>query len=123
MRWLVLALVTILGCGCVSSPTTAPNTATAPGAIVLSEIDRVTIEAAVRAYKPDLPATSTFRTMAARRAKDGIVTACGYVDAGTGDEPYVGLLADGAFTVNALGGTQDEIIAIQSQCGKKGIHI
>jgi len=128
MKSPILASVAVLLCGCMSSPsTTAPKTSTTPGSpsapVVLTEMDRATIEAAVRSYKLDLPATATFRTMTARRAGDGRVTACGYVNAGTGDKPYVGILGDGGYTVTALGGTREEVIAIQSECGRKGINI
>jgi hypothetical protein len=90
--------------------------------VTLTDADRAAVEAAVRAAIPG-GAGATFRTMIATQGPDGVVTLCGYVNALSGDKPYIGTLADEAFTMARIGGTDEEIIAVHGQCGKKGIHI
>ena len=90
--------------------------------VTLTDADRTAIEAGVRAAVGNV-ASAAFRTMIATKGADGTVTACGYVNTGDGDKPYVGTLAGGAFTVTGRGGTAEETIATHSACGRKGIHI
>jgi hypothetical protein len=90
--------------------------------VTLTDADRAAVEAGVRAAIPG-GTGATFRTMIATRGPDGVVTLCGYVNALSGDKPYIGTLAEGAFTMARVGGTNDEIIAVHGECGKKGIHI
>ena len=112
--------------GCMSStpPPSAPpppTTAARNEPVTLTDADRGAIEAGVRTA---LGSTSaTFRTMIATKGADGVVTACGYVNAGSGDTPYVGTLTGGAFTMTRKGGTAEETIATHTACGQKGIHI
>jgi hypothetical protein len=90
--------------------------------VTLSDADRAAVEAGVRAAIPG-GAGATFRTMIATQGPDGVVTLCGYVNALSGDKPYIGTLSGGAFTMARVGGTDAEIIAVHAACGKKGIHI
>jgi hypothetical protein len=113
--------------GCVSSspPPSAPppqSMATRNDPVTLTDADRAAIETGVRAALGGA-AGATFRTMIATKGADGVVTACGYVNTGSGDKPYIGTLAGGAFTMTGKGGTTEETIATQSACSRKGVHI
>jgi hypothetical protein len=118
---------TVLLAGCMSSsqPPSAPPPPTMAARndpVMLTDADRAAIETGVRAALGNA-GNATFRTMIATKGADGIVTACGYVDTGGGDKPYVGTLAGGAFTMTRKGGTAEETIATHTACGHKGIHI
>jgi hypothetical protein len=115
--------------GCVGS---APKPAAPPPPVVgagtvgtpfsLTDADRAAIEAGVRAHLNN-PATAAFRTMTATITAEGTVTACGYVNTGTGDKPYIGTMVSPGFTVSGYGGTREEIIAVQASCSQHRIHI
>jgi hypothetical protein len=49
--------------------------------------------------------------------------ACGYVNAGSGDTPYVGTLTPTAFTVTGMGGTPERTSAVQAECQARRIYI
>lgn len=117
----------LLLAGCVSSPPQAaapppPVMSTRNTPMTLTDANRTAIEAGVRAALGN-PANATFRTMIATKGSDGIVTACGYVNTGSGDKPYVGTLSAAGFTMTGKGGTVDETIATQTACSNKGVHI
>ena len=115
--------------GCTSSSPPPPSSAPPPPTmttgrnepVTLTDTDRAAIETGVRTAIGS--PTATFRTMIATKGGDGVVTACGYVNAGSGDTPYVGTLRDGAFTMTRKGGTPEETIATHTACGQKGVHI
>ena len=114
--------------GCVSNgppPASAPpppvmSTRNTP--VTLTDANRTAIEAGVRTALGN-PANATFRTMIATKAGDGVVTACGYVNTGGGDKPYIGTLSDTGFAMTGKGGTAEETIATQTACSNKGVHI
>ena len=119
----------LLMAGCVSSegppPAAAPPppvTSTRNDPVTLTDANRTTIEAGVRAALGN-PANAAFRTMIATRGSDGVVTVCGYFNAGSGDKPYIGTLSDAGFAVTGKGGTDAETIATHTACGRRGIHI
>ena len=90
--------------------------------MTLTDADRAQVEAGVRAALTG-GANATLRTMIATKGGDGVVTLCGYVNAGAGDKPYVGTLSAAGFAVSAIAASNDEIIAVHASCGQKGIHI
>jgi hypothetical protein len=122
--WLLLLLA---AAACTSTPqapkpAASPATAGASGtAVTLTDADRGTIEAAVRA-RAGQPSAS-FRTMIAQRDAGGAVTVCGYVNPGAGDTPFVGTLVEGGFIVTDLGGPAERTIAVQQACHRLGIYI
>ena len=116
----------VLLAGCVSSspPPSAPPPPITTGRnapVTLTDADRAAIETGMRAALGS--ANATFRTMIATSSVDGTVTACGYVNSGSGDTPYIGTLTGGVFTMTRKGGTAEETIATHTACGQKGIHI
>jgi hypothetical protein len=116
----------LLIAGCVSSPPAVapppPVMSTRNTPVTLTDANRKAIETGVRAALGN-PANATFRTMIATKGSDGVVTACGYVNTGSGDKPYIGTLADAGFTMTGKGGTAEETIATQTACSNKGVHI
>jgi hypothetical protein len=127
MKRNLAAGLALLLAGCVSSPPPAaapppPVTSTRNDPVTLTDADRKAIETGVRAALGN-PPSATFRTMIATKGSDGIVTACGYVNTGSGDKPYIGTLSDAGFTMTGKGGTTEETIATQTACGHKGVHI
>lgn len=123
---IVLALA-LVATGCATSepkPAAPPPAARAgvPQPHTLTDADRAAIEAGTRAYLQN-PASATFRTMLATKGTDGAVTACGYVNLGTGDKPYIGTLAGGAFTVTGMGGATADTIAVQQRCQSSRVYI
>ena len=128
MKANVAACLVVLVAGCTSSsPTPPPSTQFIPPSqavshvpVTLTDADRAAIEAGVRAM---LSGNASFRTMVATRSADGTVTACGFVNAGAGDKPYVGTLAGGSFAMTAMGGSEAETIAVNTACSQRGIHI
>lgn len=119
---LLLALVS----GCSSSGQNPPAAAApAPrgpgGEVKLSDADRASVETAVRASLGQ--PSASFRTMIGHRDPNGVVTVCGYFNAGSGDTPFVGTLGAGTFSVSDLGGTSERTIAVQSACHGRGIYI
>jgi hypothetical protein len=121
ITWLLLLLAVA---SCTSTPQTpkpaASATAGAAGAaITLTDADRAAVESAVRAR---LTPTATIRTMIAQRDAGG-VTVCGYVNSGSGDTPFIGMLVEGAFIVTDLGGPTERTIAVQKACHGRGIYI
>lgn len=123
---IVLALA-LIGAGCATSemkPTSppAPRTGGVPQPYTVTDADRAAIEAGTRAYLQN-PANATFRTMLATTGTDGAVTACGYVNLGAGDKPYIGTLAGGAFTVTGMGGATADTIAVQQRCQSSRVYI
>jgi hypothetical protein len=134
MKSISVAALAVLMSGCVSAPPTptptpATTTSTAAAPVVLSDADRAAIEAGTRASLPNAPADATFRTMTATRGSDGVVTACGYVNAkdssggNTGDKPFIGVMTGAGFSVTAMGGSDAETIAVQAQCARHRINI
>jgi hypothetical protein len=126
MKKISALLLLLAAAACTSTPP-APKPA-APGApraagteITLTDAERSTIEAAVRARagQPSAP----FRTIIAQRDPGGSVTVCGYFNPGSGDTPFVGTLSEGAFIVTDVGGTPERTIAVQKACHGVGIYI
>ena len=114
----------LAGCMSSSPPPSAPPPPSMTGRnepVTLSDADRAAIETGVRSALGS--PTATFRTMIATKGGDGVVTACGYVNTGSGDTPYIGSFSGGAFTMTRKGGTAEETIATQTACGQKSIHI
>jgi hypothetical protein len=127
MKRSVAASIVLVLAGCVSSspPAAAPPPPIMTGRnnpVTLSDANRAAIESGVRAALGN-PANATFRTMIATKGPDGVVTACGYVNTGSGDKPYVGTLSDAGFAMTGKGGTDAETIATQTACSQKGVHI
>lgn len=129
MKPIVASVVVVLLAGCTSTP--PPSSAPVappvlrPGTLnTLSDADRATIEAGVRAYLQD-DGSATFRTMISTKSREGVVSVCGYVNAKTnpGDKPYLGTLTPGSFIVSSMGTGTPEVIAVQSTCGRLGINI
>jgi hypothetical protein len=121
------ALLLLLAAAACTSTPQASNTASParPGGgaaeIQLTDAERSTIEAAVRARagQPSAP----FRTIIAQRDRGGSVTVCGYFNPGTGDTPFVGTLSEGAFIVSDVGGPTERTVAVQKACHGSGIYI
>jgi len=120
-----LLLLAALG-ACTSTPQTPKPAAssaagTAAAEVPLTDAERSTIEAAVRARagQPSAP----FRTIIAQRDRGGSVTVCGYFNPGSGDTPFVGTLSSGAFIVTDVGGAPERTIATQKACHGAGIYI
>lgn len=126
MKSILAAALAVLMSGCVSSATPPKPATPASGPnmpVTLSESERATVEAGTRASLQGASASATFRTMTATKAPDGVVTACGYVDAGNGDKPYIGILTSAGFTVTGMGGADADTIVVQAACSRLGIHI
>lgn len=126
MKTIPVFLLLLAAAACTSTPQTPkPAASAAPGAagneVPLTDAERGTIEAAVRARagQPSAP----FRTVIAQRDRGGSVTVCGYFNPGTGDTPFVGTLSEGAFIVTDVGGTPERTIAVQKACHGSGIYI
>lgn len=120
------AILLLAGCTSTSPPPTKPA-AYSPRygtntPLTLTDADRAAVEAGTRAALANPPGAS-FRTMAATRAPDGVVTVCGYVNTGSGDKPYVGTLSGGAYTMTGHGASDAEIVSVQAACAQKGAHI
>ena len=118
------ALLLLALAACTSTPQTPKpaSTATAGAAgVTITDTERGTIEAAVRA-RAGQPSAS-FRTIIAQRDPGGSVTVCGYFNPGSGDTPFVGTLSEGAFIVTDVGGPTERTIAVQKACHGVGIYI
>lgn len=104
-----------------SKPASQVRAGGAAAEIALTDAERSTIEAAVRARagQPSAP----FRTIIAQRDRGGSVTVCGYFNPGSGDTPFVGTLSEGAFIVSDIGGPTERTIAVQKACHGSGIYI
>jgi hypothetical protein len=123
--WIAVAAALALSACTSTQPPAAPPPPVNTGGntpVTLSDADRAAIEAGTRAALGG-GANATFRTMIATRGGDGVVTACGYVNTGSGDRPYIGVLGAAGFSVTSISSTKDEIIAVQGACSKKGVHI
>ncbi|MEP9388359.1 hypothetical protein [Mesorhizobium sp. KR9-304] len=121
MRKIPALLVLLAVASCTSTPQApkpAPSTA-AGAAVTLTDADRAAVEGALRAR---LTPTATIRTMIAQSDAGG-VTVCGYVNSGSGDTPFIGMLVEGAFIVTDLGGPTERTIAVQKACHGRGIYI
>jgi hypothetical protein len=126
MRKIPVLLLLLAVASCTSTPQTPrPATSAAPGAsassLPLTDAERGTIEAAVRA-RAGQPSAS-FRTIIAQRDPGGSVTVCGYFNPGSGDTPFVGTLSEGAFIVSDVGGPTERTVAVQKACHGVGIYI
>jgi hypothetical protein len=126
MKKIPVLLLLLAVAACTStSQTPKPASSAAPGTaaaeVPLTDAERATVEAAVRARigQPSAP----FRTIIAQRDRGGSVTVCGYFNPGSGDTPFVGTLSEGAFMVTDVGGTPDRTIATQKACHAVGIYI
>ena len=125
MKKMPALLLLLAAAACTSSPQASKPSATgasgAGSSVTLTDTDRGTIEAAVRA-RAGQP-SATFRTMIAQRDAGGAVTVCGYVNPGAGDTPFIGTLVEGGFIVTDLGGPAERTIAVQQACHGRGIYI
>jgi hypothetical protein len=127
MRKIPALLLLLAVASCTSSGSQAPKAASpaTPGVaatgITLTDAERSTIEAAVRA-RAGQPA-ATFRTIIAQKDLSGSVTVCGYFNPGAGDTPFVGTLSEGAFIVTDVGGSPERTSAVQKSCHGSGIYI
>ena len=125
MKKMPALLLLLAAAACTSAPQASKPSATggsgAGSSVTLTDTDRGTIEAAVRA-RAGQPA-ATFRTMIAQRDAGGAVMVCGYVNPGTGDTPFIGTLVEGGFIVTDLGGPAERTIAVQQACHGRGIYI
>lgn len=123
----IAALSLLLAVAACTSTKEAPKTAApaTPGvagtSMTLTDAERSTIEAAVRA-RAGQP-SATFRTIIAQKDQSGSVTVCGYFNPGAGDTPFVGTLSEGAFVVTDVGGTPERTSAVQKACHGSGIYI
>ncbi len=105
-----------------SQNTPAPASSRGPaGEVALSPSDRTAVETSVRTSLGQ--PSASFRTMIGQRDATGVVTVCGYFNAGSGDTPFIGTLGGGSFTVSNLGGTAEQTIAVQSACHGRGIYV
>ena len=121
MRKIPALLLLLAVTSCTSTPQApkpAPSTA-AGAAVTLTDTDRAAVESALRTR---LTATATIRTMIAQRDAGG-VTVCGYVNSGSGDTPFIGMLVESAFIVTDLGGPTERTIAVQKACHGRGIYL
>ena len=118
---LLLAVAACTSTSQTSKPASSAAAGTAAAEVPLTDADRATVEAAVRARigQPSAP----FRTIIAQRDRGGSVTVCGYFNPGSGDTPFVGTLSEGAFMVTDVGGTPERTIATQKACHGVGIYI
>ncbi len=126
MKSVPAAVLLALVSGCVSSqpaPPASPIASTANTPHALSDTEKATIEAGVRASQPDIPAGAAFRTITATKGTNGITTACGYVGTSQGEKPFVGILGGTGFAMTGIGGAAEETIAVQASCSRMGIHI
>ena len=126
MKSIPAALLLVIVSGCVSSPPPPPASPIASKAntpYTLTDADKAAVEAGMRASRPDLPAGASFRTITATKGSDGVVSACGYVGTSAGEKPFIGVLSGTTFTMNGIGGAAAETIAVQTWCGRMGIHI
>jgi hypothetical protein len=119
----LLLLLSVAACSSTQGPSNvATPAATSVGASVsLSDAERAAVETAVRTRLAN--DTATFRTMIGQRDPNQRVVVCGYVNPGSGDTPFVGELAGGAFTVTDIGGPTERTIAVQKACHGRGIYI
>lgn len=118
-------LLLLAAAACSSTPQASKPASVMPGvsasSVTLTDAERGTIEAAVRA-RAGQP-SATFRTMIAQRDAGGAVMVCGYFNPGAGDTPFVGLLSEGAFIVSDIGGPTERTAAVQKACHGAGIYI
>lgn len=125
MRKIPALLLVLAVAACTSTPQTpkpaAPGPVGAP--LQLTDAERATVEAGVRAMLTGNQAGATFRTMTAAKGADGVTRACGYFNTGGSDTPYIGTLAGTVFTVTDMGGTQERTIAVQQACQSHRIYI
>lgn len=117
---LLLAVAACSSTGQTPKPA-APATPGGGASLSLTDAERSTIEAAVRA-RAGQP-SATFRTVIAQKDLGGSVTVCGYFNPGSGDTPFVGTLSEGAFIVTDVGGQPERTIAVQKACHGSGIYI
>jgi hypothetical protein len=125
MKAVLAAGLALLVSGCVSTPpkqTTSQFTTGRNEPVALSDADRAAVETGVRAALNGA-GNPAFRTMIATKDEDGVVTLCGYVNAGPGDKPYVGVLTSAGFSVTGMGGSDADTIATHAACSHKGVHI
>lgn len=75
------------------------------------------------------PESARFGTMRAASNSKGDVSVCGYVNGRnslggyTGDQPFVGMIALGAFHVTSIGATFAEQMAVKEVCRNHGISL
>lgn len=125
MKKIAAILLPLALAACSSSSQQPPNAgakATGPGMqVTLTETDRMQVQTAVKARIAN--ESATFRTMLAQRSPDGTTMVCGYVNAGSGDTPFVGSLGGGSFSVSDIGGPTERTIAVQQTCHGRGIYL
>lgn len=100
-----------------ASPSRPPASGTV---LTLTDAQRSQIQSAVRARIGNEAAT--FRTIIAQRDANDAITVCGYVNPGTGDAPFIGMLGSDGFTVADVGGTTERTLAVQHACHARGIY-
>lgn len=127
MKRIPALLLAALAVSCSSTSQTPPQ-GSSPGAtsgsdtqITLSEAERTQVQSAVRTRLGNEQAT--FRTMIAQRDSSNAVTVCGYVNPGSGDTPFIGMLSGGTFSLSDIGGPTERTIAVQHACHGRGIYI
>lgn len=124
LKTVTLSLLLAVAACSSTGQTPKPASPATPGggaSLSLTDAERSTIEAAVRA-RAGQP-SATFRTVIAQRDLGGSVTVCGYFNPGSGDTPFVGTLSEGAFIVTDVGGPPERTIAVQKACHGSGIYI
>lgn len=129
MRRAIFLLLIGLAAGCTSTPPPAKqakSTSVAPA--TLSDADRAIVERDTLAALPDV-SNASFRTISASKGSSGTMTVCGYINvvasSGTssGDKPFIGVLSGGEFRLSAMGGSEEETIAVQTECVQNRVYI
>ncbi|MBA5777101.1 hypothetical protein H2509_08160 [Stappia sp. F7233] len=109
--------------GCQSTATSAPPEVHEPYELSSAQIS--TIHAAVRGVLKD-PESARFGEIVAASNSEGVVSACGWVNAKnsyggyTGDKPFLGVLTKGGFVPVSVGGTSNETAATLRVCARQG---
>jgi len=119
--FMLFALAACSSTGNTPKPASSASPGAAGSSVQLTDADRAAVETAVRAQLGQPGAT--FRTMIAQRDPGNAVVVCGYVNPGSGDTPFVGMLSGSAFTVSDIGGPTERTVAVQKACHGRGIYI
>ncbi|MBC2858764.1 hypothetical protein [Stappia sp. 28M-7] len=94
----------------------------------LSAAETTAIHDGVRRVLKD-PESARFGTIVAGANADGVVTACGWVNAKnsfggyTGEKPFLGILTDGGFVTAAVGGDSTDVAVTMTMCSRSGLML
>lgn len=117
-------VVLLLAGGCQTQP--APQEVYTSTDLTSAQIQAV--HTGVRGALKD-PESARFGSIVAGTNADGVVFACGWVNAKnsfggyTGEKPYMGVLTSGGFAPVAIGGDRNRVDVTMSMCARSGLTL